>query len=89
MMEYDVVSSISNAIEKDYLESNRVLKTILNVISTELENGGKVKLVDFGEFEVVHRAERKGYQPFYKREIVIPACNEPVFKPRQSIKRNG
>ena len=80
MSEYEFVDSMSKIINKDYIETKKFIQSILECITEELIKGGKVKLVDFGTFEVVQRAARKGYQPYYKTEIVIPACNEPVFK---------
>ncbi len=86
MNELDVINNISKKLNIDYAEAKKQLQAILDVITEELINGGTVKLVDFGSFEVVRRAERKGYQPFYKKEIIIPACNEPVFKVGKALK---
>lgn len=62
------------------------LDTMLDCITEELVNGGKVKFVDFGVFEVAKRAPRKGFNPRTREEIIIPACNEPIFKPGKELK---
>ena len=85
-MEYQMVESLSKKINKDYVETKRIIQAMLDCIADELIKGGKVKLVDFGSFEVVQRAQKKGYQPYYKRIIVIPACKEPVFKVGKALK---
>ena len=86
MTEYELVDSISKKINKNYADTKSIIQSILDCITDELIKGGKVKLVDCGSFEVVQRAPRKGYQPYYKKEIVIPACNEPVFKAGKALK---
>jgi len=45
------------------------LKALIEIISEELKNDGKVQLVGFGSFEVRKRAARKGRNPQTKEEI--------------------
>ena len=86
MNEVNIIDSLSKKLNLDYFEAKKQLQVILDCIAEELKKGGFVKLVDFGLFEVVQRAPRKGYQPFYKREIIIPACNEPIFRAGKALK---
>ena len=62
------------------------LRALLEVISEELKNDGKVQLVGFGTFEVRKRAARKGRNPQTKEEIKIPASKAPVFKAGKAFK---
>lgn len=62
------------------------LRSLLEVISEELKNDGKVQLVGFGTFEVRKRAARKGRNPQTKEEIKIPASKAPVFKAGKAFK---
>ena len=46
----------------------------------------KVQLIGFGNFEVRHRAARKGRNPQTGEEMEIPATDVPAFKPGKSLK---
>lgn len=52
---------------------------MLDVITNELVNGDKVKLVNFGEFLIKNRAGKKGFNPYYRKSVDIPPCKEPSF----------
>lgn len=86
MNETDVIFSIAKELDISYKEANDQVHSILNCITNELLNGGKVKLVDFGNFEVVQRVARKGHNPHTHEVFDIPACLEPVFKPGKQLK---
>ena len=86
MNKLELTSSISKKLNVSFKDANVFLDTMLDCITEELLNGGKVKFVDFGVFEVAKRAPRKGFNPRTREEIVIPACNEPVFKPGKELK---
>lgn len=86
MNKLELTSAIAKKLNVSFKVSNVFLDTMLDCITEELVNGGKVKFVDFGVFEVVPRAPRKGFNPRTREEIVIPACNEPVFKPGKELK---
>ena len=62
------------------------LKALIEIISEELKNDGKVQLVGFGSFEVRKRAARKGRNPQTKEEIKIPASKAPAFKAGKALK---
>ena len=62
------------------------LRALIEVVSEELKNDGKVQLVGFGTFEIRKRAARKGRNPQTKEEIKIPASKAPVFKAGKALK---
>lgn len=62
------------------------LNALVEVITDELKNDGKIQLVGFGTFEVRKRAARKGRNPQTKEEIKIPASKAPVFKAGKALK---
>lgn len=76
----EFIFNMSKKLDVPYNVAEKNEQAIIECIIEELQKGGKVKLVDFGEFVVVKRAARKGYQPFYKKIIDIPSHDEAVFK---------
>lgn len=72
--------NLSNAIVED------VINCFINIIKDEVVDGHKVQLVGFGTFEQGHRSERIGKNPNTGKDMVIPACNVPKFKPGKTFK---
>jgi DNA-binding protein HU-beta len=66
-----------------------VINVVFEAISEALANGEKCTFVDFGVFEVRHRAAREGRNPQNPKVIVkIPAKKVTVFRPRKGLKEN-
>lgn len=55
-------------------------------IAEHLSDGEKVRIDNFGSFEVRKRAERKGRNPQTGEELTIKASNAPVFKAGKNLK---
>lgn len=70
----------------DFDVANKLVNAMIEVMTEELQKGGNIKLVNFGNFKVADRAARKGYNAFYKRIIDIPACKQPVFTAGKVLK---
>ena len=62
------------------------LTGFVEVVSEELQKGGKVQLIGFGSFETVKKAARTGRNPQTGAETKIPACTAPKFKAGQALK---
>ena len=62
------------------------LDALVEVVTEELKEGGKVQLVGFGSLDVKKRAARKGRNPQTGEEIKIPASKAPVFKAGKALK---
>lgn len=86
MNKSELVSAISTKTELSKKSTETTLNAIIEIITEELKNNGKVQLVGFGTFETRKRAERKGINPQTKQEIKIPATNAPVFKAGKALK---
>ena len=86
MNNYEITLAISEKLNISLLEARNLLNALLDVIKDELINNRNVKIKDFGNFRVVHRAARKGYNPYYKKTTIIPPCLEPVFIPGKKFK---
>ena len=63
-----------------------VLKSFVDVVSKELQNGGKIQLVGFGTFEVSERAAREGRNPQTGATMKIEASKAPRFKAGKALK---
>lgn len=86
MNKSELVSAISTKTELSKKSAEASLNAIVEVITEELKNNGKVQLVGFGTFETRKRAARKGINPQTKQEIKIPATIAPVFKAGKALK---
>ena len=59
---------------------------VFRKISEYMSEGEKVRIDDFGNFEVRERAERKGRNPQTGENIVIEAKKSPAFKAGKGLK---
>jgi len=62
------------------------VKAFIEVVSDELQKGGKVQLVGFGTFETSKRAARTGRNPQTGAATKIAACTAPKFKAGKALK---
>lgn len=62
------------------------LNAFIDVVTEELQDGGKIQLIGFGTFEVHDRKERMGHDPRTGNPIKIPASKSPVFKAGKALK---
>lgn len=62
------------------------IRAFMESVSEELADGGSVRLIGFGSFDVVERAERKGHNPKTREEIIISAHKVPRFKAGKGLK---
>lgn len=80
-----LVNAVADKINMSKVDTEKAIKATIEAISEELENGGEVKLIGFGTFSVIQRAERMGKNPRTGEEIKIPAKKSPKFKPGQAL----
>ena len=66
--------------------ADKAIKAFIEVVSDELQNGGKVQLVGFGTFETSKRAARTGRNPLTGATTKIAACTAPKFKAGKMLK---
>ena len=67
-------------------DAEKALKAFTDVVSDELNKGGKVQLVGFGTFEVSERAAREGRNPQTGKSMKIAASKAPKFKAGKALK---
>ena len=86
MNKSELVSAMASKTSDSKSSTEKTLNALIEIISDELKNGGKVQLVGFGTFEIRNRAARKGRNPQTGAEMKIPASTSPVFKAGKSLK---
>jgi DNA-binding protein HU-beta len=86
MNKSELVSKVAEATEMSKKDVTSVVDAVFDTIADALQNGDKVQLVGFGNFEVRERTARKGRNPQTGEEIDIPASKIPAFKPGKALK---
>jgi DNA-binding protein HU-beta len=65
--------------------------TLVDLIMDQLKHGlttdGKVMVTNFGTFEMVERAARRGVNPATRARMVIPAHRAVTFHPSPAVHR--
>ena len=83
MNKTELVAAKAGLSKKD---AEKALKAFTDVVSEELQKGGKVQLVGFGTFEVSQRAARDGRNPQTGEVMPIAASKAPKFKAGKALK---
>ncbi|MBQ5446901.1 MAG: HU family DNA-binding protein [Lachnospiraceae bacterium] len=86
MNKSELVSAMAEQAEVSKKDAEAVLKAFVDVVSTELQNKGKVQLIGFGTFETSERKARTGHNPQTGEEIKIKASVVPKFKAGTALK---
>ena len=86
MNKSDLINHVVESTEMTKKDVTKVVDAVFDAISGALQNGDKVQLVGFGNFEVRERSARKGRNPQTGEEIEIPASKIPAFKPGKGLK---
>ena len=63
-----------------------ILEDILNIIVKNLKKNKKVKISNFGTFEIRHKNQREGRNPKTKEKKIISDRNVVLFKPSKEFK---
>ncbi|SUA70541.1 DNA-binding protein hu-alpha (histone) [Paenibacillus polymyxa] len=82
----DLINQVSESTELSKKDVTKAIDAVFEAIAGALQNGDKVQLVGFGNFEVRERSARKGRNPQTGEEIEIPASKIPAFKPDKALK---
>lgn len=81
MTKAEIVSNISKKLGIEKVDVQLVVESMMNEITSSLENGENVYLRGFGSFIVKRRAEKTARNIKKNTTIKIPAHNIPAFKP--------
>ena len=82
----DIVNSIYMQLGFSKKILDVILEDILDIIVSSLKKNKKVKISNFGTFEVRYKKERKGRNPKTKEIKIITARNVVLFKPSKDFK---
>ena len=83
----DVINSIYMQIGYSKNILDVILDDILNLIIDNLRKKKKVKISNFGTFEVRHKKQREGRNPKTKEIKIISERNVILFKPSKDFKK--
>ena len=86
MNKAELVEAVAKAMDMSKAATKRVIDATFGTIMDTLAKGTKVRLTDFGNFEVFRRKPRKGRVPATGKEIHIPAKDVPKFRPSKAMK---
>jgi len=86
MNKTDLIAKVAEKTDLSKKEATKAVDAVFESIAEALQNGEKVQLVGFGNFEVRERSARKGRNPQTGEEIEIPASKVPAFKPGKALK---
>ncbi|MBU9711834.1 HU family DNA-binding protein [Evansella tamaricis] len=86
MNKTELINAVAEKTDLSKKDATSAVDAVFDVITGSLQNGEKVQLIGFGNFEVRERAARKGRNPQTGEEIEIPASNVPAFKPGKALK---
>ena len=87
MNKTELVDAIAKKTGLTKKQAKMAVDAFIDVVKGELMQGGKVRLIGFGTFEVRKRAARKGMNPRTKQPITIPERKVPAFKPSNELKK--
>lgn len=82
----DLIAKVAETTEFSKKDAAKAVDAVFDAIAGALQQGEKVQLVGFGNFEVKHREARKGRNPLTGAEIEIAASKTPSFKAGKTLK---
>ncbi|GGE44054.1 transcriptional regulator [Agaricicola taiwanensis] len=86
MNKSDLIAAVAEQASLTKAQANAAVEAMIDSIVATLKNGGEVRLVGFGTFQVVNRAAGVGRNLRTGQTIKIPASKTPKFKAGQVLK---
>ncbi len=87
MTKSDLIQTISAETGISMTAVRRTLNEAMDIIAGSISHGETVILPGFGTFGRKHRDSRIGRNPRTGEMIELPACNVPVFKASNWLKK--
>ena len=87
MTKVDIVEKIHTTIGLSKKESLEMLESVLSIMKSTLEDGEKIKIHGFGNFEVRQKRDRIGRNPQTGEAVTIEARRVLTFKPSITLKQ--
>lgn len=86
MNRVELVAALAEHTGATKVDAAIMVGTMFKIITDALTAGNKIRIDDFGTFEVKKRAPRTGRNPKAGVPVPIPACRAPVFKAHKTLK---
>lgn len=85
MNKTQLVAQIAQEVDLNKTQVNKTLNVFMETVMAALSRGDRVKLVDFGTFEVMHRAAKLGRNIQTGELIPIEPRKVPKFWPGKGL----
>src|SRR5689334_6589785 len=86
MTKADIIESVYEKVGFSKKESAEIVELVFDTLKETLEQGDKVKISGFGNFQVRFKKARVGRNPQTGKEIEISARRVLNFRPSQVLK---
>lgn len=86
MTNADIVNLINEQAGFSKAESDDLLDQLLEIIKDTLIKGEKIKIADFGNFNIQSKTDHEGHNPQTGETITIKARHVLTFKPNSILK---
>lgn len=87
MNKAELIEAIASKTELTKTDVDKVVSSLVDVITEALAKGDKVSLKGFGNFEVRQREARTGRNPQTGETMEIAASKAPAFKASTALKK--
>ncbi len=87
MNKAELIEAIASKTEMTKTDVDKVVSSLVDVITDALAKGDKVSLKGFGNFEVRQREARVGRNPKTGETMEIAASKAPAFKASTALKK--
>ncbi len=88
MNKNEFIKAVAAKAEVTQCEASKCYEAFVATIKEAMDNGDKVALLGFGNFEVKERAAREGVNPKTGEKIQIAASKTVSFKAGKAMKEN-
>ncbi len=86
MTKADLVEKVAQTVNLTKKDTEVVINTVFDSISSALATGDKVELRGFGSFRVRKRDARQGRNPQTGASVAVPSKKVPFFKAGKELK---
>ncbi len=87
MTKADLVDLIASQMELTKKDVDSVVTTLFHTMDNTLKNGEKVKISNFGTFELKLRKQRNRVNPRTKEIVNVPEHHVVAFKPSKKVEK--
>ena len=86
MTKRELISELSTKTGHTKKEVEKILDSVVSVITEKVKKGEKVSITSFGTFYLGSIAKRRGRDPQSGKEITIPDMKIPRFRAGKGLK---